>query len=287
MSFQLDPQLRMGHLTLRVQSLLAMKDFYVRAFGFDVLTEAETEVIFTANGRDKLLVLQADPDATIRERHMAGLYHVAFLVSSREDLAYVIHHLLNSGIQLDGAADHLFSEAFYLHDPEGNGIEIYRDRSREEWEYQENGDLAVANAPIQFQAIMDTLDQNRPWNGFPSDTVIGHIHLQTVNLEEARTFFLEVLGMDSMIQLPNSAEFVSAGGYHHHIAVNVWQGSHRKVALPSSTGIVEYSMIVSTLSELERLANHFRELEVPFMQNKNTVSLKDMNGTNIIITSED
>ena len=152
-----------------------------------------------------------------------GLYHIAILVPSRLDLARSLRRLAETGTPLQGMSDHIVSEAVYLADPEGNGIEIYRDRPKEDW--YRNGEMQLDTLPMDVDGVLSELAKSDdPWQGLPSNTIMGHIHLHVASLSEAVKFYTEQLGMDLLFNI-GSAAFLSYDGYHHHVGINTWAGS--------------------------------------------------------------
>ena len=173
-----------------------------------------------AGGSD-LLVLSQCENAP-RVRGTTGLYHFAVLVPSRADLGRALRRMIETDTVLQGVADHGVSEALYLADPDGNGIEIYRDRPRAEWPFV-NGRLQMGADPLDLDAILAE-DDGRDGRGLAPETVIGHVHLHVSRLADAERFYVDVLGFQLMQRYGPSALFVSAGGYHHHIGLNTWAG---------------------------------------------------------------
>jgi len=218
----------------------------------------------SSESSDYLFTLVERQDAVRKQPDTTGLYHYAILVPSRVDLALAMKKLTDNNYPLDGAADHLVSEAIYLKDPEGNGIEIYRDRPRKEWE-REDGMLKMATNHLDLPSLFADLEQsNRSWTGMPNDTRIGHIHLQVSDIVEAEKFYVNILGFEITIRHEHSALFLSAGGYHHHIGLNTWAGT--KVGPPpgNSTGLRYFTIRLPDKVEedkiLERLS--YNEIEV-------------------------
>lgn len=285
MNFQLDPQLRLGYLTLQVQSLEKQLAYYQHLFGLHILSESETRVVLSADHIHPLLVLEAREDVILKPARTTGLYHFAILVPTRDDLAYVIDHLIQLGVRFDGASDHLFSEAFYLTDPEGNGIEIYRDLPRNEWPKTESGELVAATNPIDFQGIMATLDSSREWTGFPEGTTLGHMHLHVSDLKQTDEFYQKILGFEEITRFHESASFMSVGGYHHHIATNLWQGKGAPLPPANATGLLEYSLILTSLDEVHALAERLKEKGIEHTLDKNSCTVLDPNNVRMIFTS--
>ena len=276
--------MKLQYITLRVKSLAKQIQFYHEVLGLNVLEQDANQVTLSANNIHPLIVLQQDENVVQKPTNTIGLYHLALLVPSREDLAYVIKHLQLQGVRFDGASDHLFSEAFYLTDPEGNGIEIYRDRPRTEWPRSENGELVAASNPIDLPGIMSLLDENRTWSGLPRETILGHLHLQVSQLKDAGNFYLHVLGLEEITRFHDSALFMSAGGYHHHIAVNTWNVRGATLPPEYSTGIMNYSITLSSKNEMDKFINHLKELHLEIQQNEKGFSILDTNKIRIFFT---
>jgi catechol 2,3-dioxygenase len=174
-------------------------------------------------GRDDLLVLTADERAP-RVRGTTGLYHFAVLVPSRVELARSLRRLVETDTVMQGFADHGVSEALYLADPDGNGIEIYRDRPRADWPFA-GGRLRMGTDPLDIDDLLREV-QGAPnsWAGLAEGTTIGHVHLHVSRLPEAERFYVDVLGFEVMQRYARAALFIAAGGYHHHVGLNTWAG---------------------------------------------------------------
>ncbi|MFX3674942.1 MAG: VOC family protein [Paenisporosarcina sp.] len=284
MDFQLDPQMHLGYVTLRVKALEKQRTFYHDLFGLHILEETKNRLVLSADNVHPLIVLQEEENVVPKPARTTGLYHLALLVPTREDLAHVISQLIQKDVRFDGASDHLFSEAFYLTDPEGNGIEIYRDRPRTEWPRSESGELISASDPIDFKGIMSLQDTNRLWTGFPEGTILGHMHLHVSNIKNAGTFYLELLGLEEITRFHESALFMSVGGYHHHIAANIWQGSGASLPPKNSTGLIEYSLVLSSEKENLKLLSHLIELNVDITQEEKGFSISDPNNARMFFT---
>ncbi len=213
--------LRIGRVRLRVRDLGKISDFYQRVLGLTVI-EQSPDMITLGNHMMPLLELFGDPLAKPRNPRDAGLFHTAFLLPTRADLAHWLAHVGTLGIKLQGASDHIVSEAVYLADPEGNGIEVYADRAVSHWR-DTSGQIRMATEAL------DMADLRRAatgvWAGFPEGGIIGHVHLQVGDLERADMFYRHVLGFDVASQYPG-ATFFGSGGYHHHLAGNIWNSRH-------------------------------------------------------------
>lgn len=252
---QLDPATTVGKVTLGVADLEMMTRFYQQVIGLTVLERTGDSAEVGIDGA-ALVRLEARPDGK-RYPGATGLYHMALLLPTRRDLGHWLkHYVTEQNRMIDGASDHLVSEALYLSDPEGNGIEIYRDRPRDTWEYSGDG-VKMATLPLDLPSIVAEAPDT-PFTGMPSGTRMGHIHLQVDDVAKALGFYRDVLGFDLMAQMP-SAGFISAGGYHHHLGMNVW---HSRGAAPppaGSLGLLRYQIVLPTEDArgavLARLAN--------------------------------
>jgi len=186
-----------------------------------------------------LLELRADPAARRASPREAGLFHTAFLLPSRADLGAWLQNAVNSNTRLAGAADHLVSEAIYLTDPEGNGIEIYRDRPRADWTVM-NGQVEMSTDPLDSAGVLASAA--KPWAGFPEGSVVGHVHLQTGALAPAEAFYSGELGFPVTCRFPG-AVFYGDGGYHHHLATNTWNSRGAAPRTYPATGLANIEII--------------------------------------------
>lgn len=209
--------IEIGTVTLTVRDLAAMTDFYSRALGLVPLATDSVEAVLGAGGRP-LLRLAGDPAARPSSPREAGLFHTAFLLPDRAALARWLIHAAGRRLPLQGASDHGVSEAIYLADPEGNGIEVYVDRPRDVWTGPD-GTIRMSTDPLDLDDLAAVADG--PWTGAPEGTVVGHVHLQVGDLAQAEAFYGGILGLPVTARYPGAA-FHGAGGYHHHIATNVW-----------------------------------------------------------------
>jgi catechol 2,3-dioxygenase len=221
---ELPAETRLGSIRLRAADAGLLRDFYQRVIGLRPLVADGSVTSFGAGDRP-LVELVAAPDAPSRPPQTTGLFHLAVLVPSRADLAVALRRIWEAGWHLSGASDHLVSEALYLSDPEGNGIELYRDRPRNEWR-RVGDELEMATLPLDLE---DLLAEPEPRAGsdeatMPQGTVLGHVHLQVADLAPAQAFWVDALGLDVTVRSYPGALFVSAGGYHHHVGLNTWAG---------------------------------------------------------------
>ncbi|HET9739600.1 MAG TPA: VOC family protein [Solirubrobacteraceae bacterium] len=233
-------------MRLRVADLARVRDYYERTIGLRVLDENGDTVTLGADA--PLVELVGDPAAQPAPPGSTGLFHLAILVPSRPELARSIRRVVDSGERFTGASDHFVSEALYLRDPEGNGIEIYRDRPREQWEYEPDGQLRMGTVALDIQDIVAEMPADED-SGMPDGTIMGHVHLHVSDLGEAEAFYVDRLGLDVTVRGYPGALFVSHDGYHHHVGLNTWQGAHGPAPPPGSRGLIDYELFLKDVAE--------------------------------------
>jgi catechol 2,3-dioxygenase len=228
--------------------------------------------------------LYGDASAPALDRRATGLYHLAILYPTRLDLAFALARLAEAHWSLDGVADHLVSEALYLSDPDGNGIELYRDRPREEWSYAD-GELQMATLSLNLQGLADELASAEALQrSVPAGTTIGHVHLQVASIPDAEAFYHGVLGFDVMTRGYPGALFVSAGGYHHHLGLNTWHSAGSGPAAPGAVGLRSYEVILPDRAELGRALDRLRAAGVsPVAESADSASVRDPSGNLVVV----
>jgi catechol 2,3-dioxygenase len=203
-----------------------------------------------------------------------GLYHFAVLVPTRRDLGRWLRHWLELGLPLPGQGDHLVSEALYISDPDGNGIEIYRDRPRSEWNW-DDGQVRMAVDPVDIQGVLGEAEKDdEPWVGFPDGTRVGHIHLQIGDVPQAKVFYHDVLGFDIVASMP-SALFVSAGGYHHHIGMNTWHSRNAPPAPAGTAGLRFFTLEIPNEEARAAIVARLDAAGIPSAQTPDAVIVQD------------
>jgi len=248
-----DAPIQIGRVALIVNDLDRVADFYQSAIGLERLSGGGEELVLGA-GSLPLLELHRDKAARPRPQE-AGLFHTAFLLPDRRALGRWLRHAADRGIGLDGASDHLVSEAVYLRDPEGNGIEIYADRPRSAWQ-QDGAEVRMDTGALDLRALLAAADG--PWRGAPGGSVVGHVHLQVGDLAAAEDFWMNRLGMARMAHR-FGASFFATGGYHHHVAGNVWNSRGAGLRSPDAAGLAEV-VLAADPDRLQALgATEFRD----------------------------
>lgn len=208
-----------GQVSLTVRDLARSLSFYRDVLGFE---DRGGGRLAPAGGR-VLIELHERKDAIARPRRSTGLFHFAILVPSRAALGRSLR-LSDSGWPITGASDHLVSEALYLDDPDGLGIEIYRDRPHESWQRLPDGQVAMATDPLDLQSVHDEPGAETAWNGLDAGTIMGHVHLHVPHLDTAEALYCDRIGFEPILRRYSGALFVAAGGYHHHVGLNTWAG---------------------------------------------------------------
>jgi catechol 2,3-dioxygenase len=248
-----------GAVHLTVADLEAQRSFYGRTLGLRELGRDSHTVRLGPAGGPAILELTGDPDAPRRPHGTTGLYHFAVLVPTRADLAQALRRVIEVGWRFTGASDHLVSEALYLRDPEGNGIEIYRDRPREEWARDDEGVIQMATLPLDLDGVLGEIDGAQPVpDSIPAGTSIGHVHLQVANVRDAEAFYAGVLGFDVTVRTYPGALFVSAGGYHHHVGLNTWESAGASPPPPGATGLRSFELVLPSSEDAKHVADRAR-----------------------------
>jgi len=250
---KLAPETRLGAVELTVTDLDRSLPFYEQAIGLRTHRREQDRAALGAGGED-LLVLVEDPDARPAGRH-AGLYHFALLHPSREELARAAARLARTRTPIQGASDHRISEAIYLPDPDGNGIELAADRPKDEWP-----DLTVMSGgpdPLDLNALLESVVDEESQESVAPESVIGHVHLHVGDLDAATRFYVDVVGFDVMTHLP-SAVFVAAGGYHHHVGFNTWRGPGVPPAPGGTVGLRNFTVVVRDEDAVDALRERAR-----------------------------
>ena len=219
-AFQLPDATGVGPVHLQVSDLTRSLEYYQRIIGMRAEETGDDTAVLTAHGDDRaLVVLRSRRGVTWARRGAFGLYHFALLLPDRAALGRFAAHLAAQHIQV-GMADHLVSEALYLSDPDGLGIEIYADRPRAAWQHRDR-ELAMTTDPLDITSVI-AAGRGETWDGAPKGTTMGHVHLHVGNLDNAEAFYHRALGFDKTVWSYPGALFLSAGGYHHHLGTNVW-----------------------------------------------------------------
>ncbi|MFK7805774.1 MAG: VOC family protein [Anaerolineae bacterium] len=279
-NFKIDQDLKVGLTTLKVKDLANMIDFYQTEIGLNLLEQdSQSAVLGIASDNRPILRMISKPDGRAHP-HATGLFHLAILLPERADLGQWLRHY-SQNHQLDGAGDHIVSEALYLNDPEGNGLEIYWDRPRDTW--------TVSGESIQ----MDTLRVDipslladahaTPFSQMPSGTTTGHIHLQVDSVEKAIAFYRDILGFSQTAYMSTQAGFFGAGGYHHHIGSNIWNSRGAAPPPADALGLDCYELVFSAQDKLEQVLARLKENNISFNEINAGFEAKDPAGNQMVL----
>lgn len=280
----IDPRATMGAVRLAVADLDRMRDFYRDAIGLTVLEPAAGTVRLGTDGRATLVELVGEPDAPPRPRGTSGLFHLAILVPSRADLARALQRVADVGWRLSGASDHLVSEALYLSDPEGNGIELYRDRPRDQWPVRD-GVLQMDTLPLDLDGVLGELRREDANAAMPAGTRIGHVHLNVGDLTAAEAFYSGALGFEVTVRGYPGALFVSAGGYHHHLGLNTWAGQGAPPPPAGSRGLRQFEIRLSAPDHLAAEEDRLREAGFEPVREDGRVRVTDPAGNGVVLVA--
>lgn len=220
--FHSSPNKYVDQIVLKVKNLEASIEFYSKILGFKHIEKNGRKATISANGKDPLIILEQPRKVKDKELRRTGLYHFALLLPNRKELGKFFKYIKDIGYSLMGASHHGISEAIYLQDIDDNGIEIYADTPVNRWKWKDDS-LEMITTRLDLQSLLDE-GKDEDWEAMPEETIIGHIHLHVSDLEEAESFYVDGLGFDIVNKIPNQATFTSTGGYHHHIAFNIWNG---------------------------------------------------------------
>ena len=282
----IDPGTSMGSVRLTVADPEGMRDFYRDAIGLSELQPEDGIVRLGTDGDSgaAIVELAGDPDAPPRPRGTSGLFHLAILVPTRADLARALQRVAEAGWRLSGASDHLVSEALYLNDPEGNGIELYRDRPREEWPIRD-GAVQMDTLPLDLDGVLGELRREDAESGMPDGTRIGHVHLNVGDLPAAEAFYSGALGFDVTVRGYPGALFVSAGGYHHHLGLNTWAGEGAPAAPEGSRGLRQFEVLLPSGEALAAEVDQLREAGFEPAEDEGGVLVTDPSGNLVVLSA--
>ncbi|AZU64076.1 VOC family protein [Neobacillus mesonae] len=274
--FHRKPTVFVGMVNIKVKNLDYSLNFYQNIIGLQVLEKSDGKAVLTTDGETPLLILEQPENVTAKEGRTSGLYHFAILLPTRADLSVFLRHLIQTGYPL-GAADHYVSEALYLNDPDGNGIEVYRDRPSSEWTWN-NSLVDMATEQLDAQGILGESDAE--WRGLPAGTIMGHIHLHVGDLQKAEEFYTKGLGFNVVSYYPQ-AVFLSTGGYHHHIAINTWQGTGAKQPAENSVGLNWYTIVYPDVESREAVVKNLQQHGASVQVEADYVVTSDPSGNRI------
>jgi catechol 2,3-dioxygenase len=285
-SHVIHPDTSMGVVRLTVSDLSRSIQFYEQVLGLEAQQPDNGDVALRAEDGRTLVELHGDSTARALDPSAPGLFHLAVLMPDRTQLAMALARVATRSWPLSGASDHLVSEALYLADPDGNGIEIYRDRPRNEWP-QRDGQLAMATLPLDLENLLAELgDSVRVETGAPAGARMGHVHLQVSDLGQAERFYAGVLGFEVTVRRYPGALFVSAGGYHHHLGLNTWNSAGAAPPQPGAVGLRSFEVLLPGAEELERVLDRVRTAGLPSEPTDLGVLVRDPFGNGVLLRAD-
>jgi catechol 2,3-dioxygenase len=246
--YRLPDGTRLGAVHLQIADLARSLSFYEQTLGLRMVEQGSSHATLAAQGDSRVLVVLEERTGVRPAGHgLLGLYHFAILLPDRASLGRFARHLAETGVRA-GAGDHLVSEAFYLTDPDGLGIEVYADRPREMWRRM-GRELMISTDSVDVAGLVATAGDSR-WSGMPAGTVIGHVHLHVGDLAQGSAFFSEALGFDRMTWRYPGALFLGAGGYHHHLGTNIWAGPGARPSAEQDARLLEWTIELPTAADV-------------------------------------
>lgn len=282
--YRLPPSTRLGTVRLQVADLGRSLPFYVNLLGLGVIERTGNGVTLgvPSDGRPLVRLVELPGAKPVPRNGHLGLYHVAILLPERAALGRFVRHMAANGVRM-GSADHLVSEAVYLNDPDGLGIEVYADRPRESW-VVERGQIVMATEPLNVRDLVEAAGDT-PWTGAPSGTAIGHVHLHVGDLEGAAAFYHEGLGFDKIVWNYPGALFLSAGGYHHHVGTNTW-ATRSAPAGPDEARLLEWNIVLPYAPEVASAARNMEQKGYPLTRDDTSWSATDPWGITVRVSTE-
>ncbi|CAM2829963.1 VOC family protein [Erysipelothrix tonsillarum] len=241
--------IKLKNIVLRVHNLSTMQHFYEMIMGLEVIRKEKETVLLGVDG-NVLITLSAIEPYEMPQHNAIGLYHLALLLPNEAYLGQFLRHLINLNQSITGLGDHLYSQAIYFNDPEGNGIEVYADRPRSMWTIDDKGMIEGGTKAVDIEKLMSTA-YTTAWKVMPLGTTMGHVHLQVPNIQQARKFYIDSLGFELKTEM-SQALFISKDGYHHHIGINAWAGPHLEHLPAQFTGMESFTIALDDLDGYRR-----------------------------------
>ncbi len=260
-------------LVLRVRDLEVSESFYRDLLGFRLLAREDSRVLLTADGKSPIITLKKEGTVLAKAPRRTGLYHFALLLPSELELGLFLKQLVKAQYPLAGGSNHGVSQAIYFDDPDRNGIEVYADLDPEDWVRRDDS-IEMVTLPLDYERLL-SLAGDQDWQGMPEKTILGHMHLHVADLEEAKKFYIDGLGMDLILEMGGSAVFTSSAGYHHHIAFNIWAGRGAKPLDDSMAGMDYYSLEFPSRRVMEERLERLKALGFASFEREGRVFIED------------
>ncbi|HUQ20371.1 MAG TPA: VOC family protein [Gemmatimonadaceae bacterium] len=280
--YRLPAETQLGAVRLQISDLARSLDYYTRTLGFRVISQSEGRATLGAEGSDEVMIelRELRGARAVPRRGLLGLYHFAILLPDRPALGRFLAHLIGLGIT-PGMSDHLVSEALYLSDPDGLGIEVYADRARADWKHADK-QLTMATNPLDARSVIASAN-GESWSGMPRGTKVGHVHLYVGDIGDAEAFYHRGLGLDKIVWSYPGALFLSAGGYHHHLGTNTWAAG-APPATDDDARLLEWTVVVPSLEDAKAAAANIRAQGYNVTDSDGTWTATDPWGTTLRLT---
>ncbi|HEM5074085.1 TPA: VOC family protein [Streptococcus suis] len=268
-------QFELGLVALNVRNLELQSLFYQQVLGLQILTESQNQIDLGVGQTILVRLIQTAQDGDAGQSY--GLYHLAIVLPSREDLGTIFRHFIDNKIPLQGASDHGYSEAIYLADTEGNGIEIYRDLPQDTWDVRPDGRIVGITEPMDAETIYALGKKADAAYQMPAGCRMGHVHLSVRESAASSRFYQEVLAIEDKFSVP-SAAWLASGDYHHHLAVNEWGGKELQTRTEGMPGLAYYTVIYSSPADFEATLNRAIAANLNLQRLDNSAAFVDVDG---------
>ncbi|HFU4459474.1 TPA: VOC family protein [Streptococcus suis] len=268
-------QFELGHVALNVRDLELQSLFYQQVLGLQVLSQSPNQIDLGVGKTTLVRLIQTEQKGEVS--HSYGLYHLAIVLPSREDLGTIFRHFIDNKIPLQGASDHGYSEAIYLADTEGNGIEVYRDLPQDAWDVRADGQIVGKSEPMDAETIYALGKKADAAYQMPAGSRMGHVHLSVRESAASSKFYQEVLAVRDNFTVP-SACWLASGDYHHHLAVNEWGGKNLKTRQEGMPGLAYYTVIYSNPEAFEAILNRAITANLKVERMDNSAAFVDVDG---------
>ncbi|HEL1613030.1 TPA: VOC family protein [Streptococcus suis] len=268
-------QFELGHVALNVRDLELQSLFYQQVLGLQILTESQNQIDLGVGESTLVRLIQTAQDGDAGQSY--GLYHLAIVLPSREDLGTIFRHFIDNKIPLQGASDHGYSEAIYLADTEGNGIEIYRDLPQDTWDVRPDGRIVGITEPMDAETIYALGKKADAAYQMPAGSRMGHVHLSVRESAASSRFYQEVLAIEDKFSVP-SAAWLASGDYHHHLAVNEWGGKELQTRTEGMPGLAYYTVIYSSPADFEATLERASAANLKVERTNSSAAFVDIDG---------
>ena len=274
-------QIQLNEVALNVNHLLQETEFYTKGLSLQILSQSDTEVLLGVGTTPLVRLIQTNIDKGVKESY--GLYHLAIHLPTREALGDFLRHAVHTSLPLIGASDHGYSEAIYLEDFEGNGIEVYHDKPVSVWDIREDGRIIGVTEEMAGQEIYELGHDTIPYQ-MPEGTRMGHVHLSAKNSKESMEYLTTLLPVEDKFSVP-SGSWIASGDYHHHLAVNQWGGPHLDVRVKNIPGLAYYTVETNDASVFKDILQKATVLDTTVeKRGEKEVDITDNNGITVHIT---